>query len=188
MDKTNERLDALRERAYELLRAKRGERLLPVRLTRGLLSFVNDLIGRPLAPRDELTTRRSFEERRKTQLREHVSRVAEAEARARVAPVAAPAVVPDELAPVLVYVDGRSGRDAKRIADVLRGRNIPYRELDVELDEASRSFINTAAHGAPLPVVMIGDRVVGGAAELLALDVAGELVPLVFGDAHAARS
>ena len=47
-------LDEIRAKAYEVLRGKAGSKLLPVRLTRGVLSFMNDMAGRPLAPREEL--------------------------------------------------------------------------------------------------------------------------------------
>ena len=43
-------IDQLRAKAYEALRSRWGNQLPPVRITRGVLSFVNDMVGRPLAP------------------------------------------------------------------------------------------------------------------------------------------
>src|SRR5262245_8671965 len=124
--------DEMRARVYGLLRSSSGTRLAPVRWTGWTLSFVNDLLGRPLAPEEELRERGEYESRR----------------RSRRAPARAVASTPTkpvrrDVAPVVIYVDGRSHRESQRIETVFRGREIPFTRLDVENDEATRSWIRT---------------------------------------------
>jgi glutaredoxin-related protein len=165
-------LDGLRAKAYEALRSRRGNQLLPVRLSRGVLSFVNDMVGRPLAPEDELAERRAYEERRRARI---------AQARIAAAPVEVDPRRDRDAAPVIVYVDAQSHRDAKRIADVFRGRDIPFTELSVVEDASTRSWVETTARTRDLPVVFVAGKPVGGYDALVQLDVKGELERMVWG-------
>jgi glutaredoxin-related protein len=170
-------LDGLRAKAYEALRSRHGNQLLPVRLSRGVLSFVNDMVGRPLAPEDELAERRAYEERRRARI---------AQAQIAAAPVVDTAAAEatrraNDAAPVIVYVDGQSHRDAKRIADVFKGRDIPFTELSVVEDVATRSWVETTARTRELPVVFVAGKPVGGYDAVVQLDVKGELERMVWG-------
>ncbi len=176
-------MDVLRAKAYEALRSRWGNQLPPVRVTRGVLSFVNDMVGRPLAPEDEIQERRAYEERRReriAQQRLSAARAAEAAVAATAAGVAEAARNRDA-APVIVYVDAQSHRDAKRIADVFRGRDIPFTELSVVEDGATRSWVETTARTRELPVVFVAGKPVGGYDALVQLDVKGELERMVWG-------
>lgn len=62
-------LISIRAKAYETLRASSGNRLPPVRWTRDVLAFVNEMLGRPLAPKDEIVQNRAYEARRRARLR-----------------------------------------------------------------------------------------------------------------------
>jgi glutaredoxin-related protein len=169
-------IDQLRAKAYEALRSRWGNQLPPVRITRGVLSFVNDMVGRPLAPELELQERRTYEQRRREGI--------EQQRLAAAAPAAAPAPVDPRVrdaAPVIIYVDAQSHRDAKRIAEVFRGRDIPFTELSVVEDVATRSWVETTARTRELPVVFVAGKPVGGYDALVQLDVKGELERMVWG-------
>jgi glutaredoxin-related protein len=176
-------MDLLRARAYEALRSRWGNQLPPVRIARGVLSFVNDMVGRPLAPEDEIQERRAYEERRRARIAQQRLAAAQAAEAAAAPPVAAaePARSRSDAAPVIVYVDAQSHRDAKRIADVFRGRDIPFTELSVVEDVATRSWVESTARTRELPVVFVAGKPVGGYDALVQLDVKGELVRMVWG-------
>jgi hypothetical protein len=170
-------MDEVRARAYELLRGSGRDRFLPIRLARGVLVFVNDMAGRPLASKEELEERREYE-------RIRAARAAEAKEKARIdaeKAAAAGGKARREAAPVVVYVDGRSGRDLKRISDVLKGRDIPWTQADVEGDDATRSWVYTTAKVNELPIVFIAGQPIGGFQELVQADASGELVKMVYG-------
>jgi glutaredoxin-related protein len=170
-------MDEIRAKAYEALRSRAGNQLPPVRIARGMLSFMNDMVGRPLAPVDELRERREYEERRRVR----IAQAQLAAANAEEALNAAGAARGRDAAPVIVYVDAQSHRDAKRIADVFRGRDIPFTELSVVEDGATRSWVETTARTRELPVVFVAGKPVGGYDALVQLDVQGELERLVWG-------
>src|SRR5262245_29565388 len=97
--------------------------------------------------------------------------------------VAAAAPGPDAAplqAPVVVYFDGKDHRTQKKIEELLRGRDIVFRVLDVANDEAERSWVVTAAKSDEFPIVVIAGTPVGGLHELTQLDVQGELKRRVF--------
>jgi glutaredoxin len=95
--------------------------------------------------------------------------------------VAAPATAAAPLqAPVVVYFDGRDQRTKKKIEELLRARDIAFKELDVTNDEAERSWVVTAAKSEEFPIVVIAGTPVGGFHELTQLDVQGELKRRVF--------
>jgi len=167
--------DELRSKAYQQLRGQTGNKFMPVRFVRGTMTIVNDLLGRPLAPREELEERRAYEKSRQERIAAHEAKLAAVAATP--AKVAAPA---QETAPVIVYTDAQSHRDLKRIADVFKGRGIPFTELSIVEDLATRSWVETQAKTKEFPVVFVGGVPVGGFDALVQLDVKGELVRLVF--------
>jgi glutaredoxin len=170
-------IDQIRSKAYDVLRSSVGNRLMPVRVARGALSFVNDMLGRPLAPEDEIAERRDYEQRRRARLKQlEAKREAEA--------VVTPKAVIKENAPVVVYTDGRAGRDLQRVSEVLKGRDIGFTVLSVEDDHATRSWVTSTAHTQDFPVVFIGGTPIGGFNQLVQLDAAGDLIRRVRGQAH----
>ncbi len=86
---------------------------------------------------------------------------------------------PREPAPVMVYVEWDSPRRDEVVA-LLQRREIPFRLLEIDRDEATRAFVKQTARRGP-PVVFIATDVVGWYDELVALDAAGELRRRVFG-------
>ena len=85
-----------------------------------------------------------------------------------------------EQAPVVVYFDSKDHRTMKKVEELLRGRNIEFRVLDVANDEAERSWVVTAAKSEEFPIVVVAGTPVGGFHELTQLDVQGELTRRVF--------
>lgn len=148
--------DRLRTLVGEALASDRFDGLGPLRTLRGALATANDLVGRPFCTGAEL------EERQRVVARD-----------------AAPAA--REPAPVIVYFDGKDQRSKLKVEELLKGRSIPFRVLDVSEDEATRSFATTAAKGIEFPLVFIAGAAVGGLHELMQLDVNGELGRRVFG-------
>jgi glutaredoxin len=82
---------------------------------------------------------------------------------------------------VLVYFDGKDHRTKSKVEELLRGRSIAFRVLDVTDDEAEKSWVTTAAHSDEFPIVVVAGAPVGGLAELTQLDLTGELGRRVFG-------
>jgi glutaredoxin len=83
-------------------------------------------------------------------------------------------------APVVLYFDGKDHRTKTKIEELLRGRDIVFKTLDVTNDEAERSWVVTAAKSEEFPIVVIAGTPVGGLQELVQLDVQGELKRRVF--------
>ena len=129
---------------------------------------------------EELTERRARETRRQAQLAEARRKADQARSAG-----ASPA---REVAPVVVYVDGRSARETARIATVLGGRNIPWQERDVEHDESSRSWVLARSRAEKLPVVFVAGEPLGAYDRLVQLDVNGDLERMVFPDGRPAGS
>jgi glutaredoxin len=148
--------DKLRTRLLEALTSTRGDGLKPVKILREVLGTANDLAGRPLCSQAELDERRL-----------QVRPTATASKR--------------EAAPVMLYFDGKDHRSKKKIEELLGGRDIPFRILDVTDDEATRSWATTQAKQLEFPLVFIAGAPVGGLHELMQLDVNGELKKRVFG-------
>jgi hypothetical protein len=140
-------LDRLRGRAFRLLdRTAAGRRL-------------NDALGRPLAPEDELADRRAF-------------------ARGYQAPAPAPAASPSEVgpsdaAPVVIFTLDKHRRDADRLAQILDDAEVSYAVRSLEDDPAGQAAVRRDARGLGLPVVVIAGEVIGGRAELTNLGRAG---------------
>ncbi len=148
-------LDRIRTLVGEALADDRFDGFRPARIARELLGTANDLVGRPFRTRAELA--------------------ADGAHGGPAAPTAR------EAAPVVVYFDGKDHRTKQKVEELLAGRGIQFRVLDVSEDEATRSFATTAAKAAEFPLVFIAGAPVGGLHELMQLDVNGELGRRVFG-------
>lgn len=149
--------DKLRTTVHDVLTSDRADGVRPVRLLREALGTANDLVGRPFCSQGELDERRAAL---------HAS--------------AAPAGK-REAAPVMLYFDGKDHRTKKKLEELLRGKEIPYRVLDVSDDEATRSWATTAAKQLEFPLLFVAGEPVGGLHEVTELDVNGELARRVFG-------
>jgi glutaredoxin len=151
------RLDDLRSRAFGLLGA-RGRKL-------------NDALGRPLAPAEEIEDRRAFA------AGYHETVVA--------APGHAPAVTKDTregvAAPVIVYHLDKHRRDLPRFTQVLDAADIPYKIVNLEGDEATLAAVRRDAGGKKLPLVFVAGDCIGGREEMTAMDRSGELRRRVWG-------
>jgi glutaredoxin len=147
-------LDTLRVKLNDALVSDLGNRYRPVRLLREVLGTANDLAGRPLCTQAELDERRG---------------VTPEKSDAR------------EVAPVMLYFDGKDHRTKKKMEELLQAKEIPFRVLDVTDDEATRSWALTQAKAAEFPLLFIAGESVGGLHELTQLDVNGQLKKRVFG-------
>jgi glutaredoxin len=147
--------DKLRDLAHDTLQAGANSQRPAVRRTLDFVSTVNDLLGKPLRPTEE----------------------------AAVAPSGNVAVAPTGPVqlPVIVYFDGKDHRTKTKVEELLRGRDLTFKLLDVSNDESERSWVITAAKSEEFPIVVIAGTPVGGLAELTQLDVTGELKRRAFG-------
>jgi glutaredoxin len=150
--------DKLRALAHDKLQAGANSQRPAVRRTLDFVSTVNDLLGKPLRPREE-------------------------EAAAPGVAVAVAPAGPIQL-PVIVYFDGKDHRTKTKVEELLRGRDLAFKVLDVSNDESERSWVITAAKSEEFPIVVIAGTPVGGLAELTQLDVTGELKRRAFGLQH----
>ncbi len=148
--------DKLRTTVHDVLASDRGDRYKPVKLLREVLGTANDLVGRPFCTQVELDERRAVGIGPATSGRR-------------------------EPAPVMLYFDGKDHRTRKKIEELLRGKEIPFKVLDVTDDEATRSWATTQAKQLEFPLVFIAGEPVGGLLELTQLDVNGQLARRVFG-------
>ena len=148
-------LDSLRIKLNDVLSSQIGNQFKPVRVLKEVLGTANDLVGRPLCSREELDERRGIEREEATEQR--------------------------EAAPVMLYFDGKDHRTKKKMEEILRAKEIPFKVLDVTDDEATRSWALTQAKAAEFPLVFIAGESVGGLHELTQLDVNGQLKKRVFG-------
>jgi hypothetical protein len=171
-------LTTLRSKAYGFLRSTAGQQFKVVKIARMAANVVNDLAGRPLAPAEELAERAAYDgrvaERHGQAAKIRAERAAE---RTQAKPAAA---ATPEAAPVVVYTDAQSSRDLKRIAEVMRGRDIQWIERSIVEDEATKSWVETTAKTKEFPVVFIAGEAIGGLTELVALDTAGLLEKKVY--------
>jgi len=149
------KLDSVRDRAYGFLGA-RGKKL-------------NDALGRPLAPKEELADRRAFE-----------AGYAAPTASTGASPGASPAKR-GEAAPVIVYHLDKQRRDLPRFTQVLDAAEIPYQVVNLEGDEATLAAVRRDAGGRKLPLVFIAGDCIGGREEMTAMDRSGELKKRVWG-------
>jgi len=148
--------DKLRTTVHDVLASERADRFRPVKLLREVLGTANDLAGRPFCSEAELQERRAG--------------VGDGGATTRREP-----------APVMLYFDGKDHRTKKKIEELLKSKEIPFKVLDVTDDEATRSWATTTAKQLEFPLLFIAGEPVGGLHELTQLDVNGQLSRRVFG-------
>jgi glutaredoxin len=149
--------DRLRTAVHDVLASDRADQYRPVKLLREVLGTANDLVGRPFCTQAELDERRGAGNQ------------------------GSGAAVRREPAPVMLYFDGKDHRSKKKIEELLTGKEIPFKVLDVTDDEATRSWATTAAKQLEFPLVFIAGEPVGGLHEVTQLDVNGQLARRVFG-------
>ena len=149
--------DRVRTLVADVLASESGNQYKPIKLVREALGTANDLVGRPFCTQAELDERRGG------------------------AHGGADGVLQREVAPVMLYVDGKDQRSKKKIIELLQGRDIKFTELDVSEDEATRSWAITAAKRDEFPLVFIAGEPIGGLHELTQADVNGLLKKKVFG-------
>ncbi|MDB4965948.1 MAG: hypothetical protein JWN44_1637 [Myxococcales bacterium] len=147
--------DKLRTTVHGVLRSEKGDQYKPVKILREVLGTANDLAGRPFCTQEELEERRNAG--------------------------ASGAVLKREPAPVMLYFDGKDHRTKKKMEELLTGKEIPFKVLDVTDDEATRSWATTQAKQVEFPLLFIAGEAVGGLHELTQLDVNGQLARRVFG-------
>lgn len=123
---------------------------------------VNEGLGRPLAPADELADRRAF-------------------ATGGVGVSVDAGTSKREAAPVIVYHLDKHRRDLPRLTQVLDASDVPYRLMSLEGDIATTEAVRRDAGGRKLPLVFIAGDCVGGREELNAMDRSGELKRRVWG-------
>jgi glutaredoxin-related protein len=161
--------DRLRAFAHRKLEGGGGKNMHPVvQHVRNLASIANELFGRPIRGADEPAYRRAGG-----------GPGGPGGATGSSAP--APAAVAQ--APVFIYFDGKDHRTKAKVEELLRGRQITFKVLDVTDDEAERSWVTTTAKMTEFPIVVIAGTPVGGLGELTQLDLDGELKRRVFGAA-----
>ena len=148
--------DRLRTTVHEVLASERGDGYRPVKLLREVIGTANDLVGCPFCSQAELDERRGGGASGGGSTRR-------------------------EPAPVMLYFDGKDHRSKKKIEELLSGKEIPFKVLDVTDDEATRSWATTAAKQIEFPLVFIAGEPVGGLHEVTQLDVNGQLARRVFG-------
>lgn len=157
-------LDKLRTRGWQAISDGDGRLAAAARK-------VNDTLGRPLAPEDELADRRAFEQGY------GAATTAAAPAAARPA-----AAGPAEAAPVVVYYfKDKQWRDAGKLTDILDANGIPYKLVNLDGDEATQAAVRRDAKGRGGPLCFVAGACIGGRAELTNLAGTGELKKLVYG-------
>ena len=57
----------------------------------------------------------------------------------------------------------------------LKDKKIPFREIDVTEDDAKRQEVEKRTGWMTVPMIFIGDELIGGADELFALERSGQL-------------
>jgi hypothetical protein len=158
----------IRDALYRAIASPRGDSIAPLRITKDLARQLNDMIGTPLATREELEARA-------------VARARLLELRSGTAKGAGE---PTDPAPVFLYFEtGRNVRELTRMEEVLSAKGIRWTRLDVRGDEATLEFVTRKAEceADDLPVLFVAERPVGNFAAVVASDVSGELARLVFG-------
>ena len=63
----------------------------------------------------------------------------------------------------------------KRAKELLTRKGISFEEIDVTADPDARAKIEEETGWDTLPIVLIGNELIGGSEELLQLDASGEL-------------
>jgi glutaredoxin 3 len=66
-----------------------------------------------------------------------------------------------------------------RAKALLSRKNVPFEEIDVEEDDALRTWLVEKTGQRTVPQIFVGDRSLGGFTDVDALDRKGELDPLL---------
>jgi hypothetical protein len=162
-------LERIRSTIYVALRSPVGNGLLPVRLAKGAALYVNDVVGRPLAPSEEFAERREFE-------RSQAERAGKADVASRPAPSKN-----GEQAPIVIYHRDKHTGEVARIKQILDGEELAYSVENIEGDEAAISATLRDAKGFKLPIVFVAGEAVGGRTQLANMIQSGALARLAFG-------
>lgn len=142
-----------------------------VRVPKGLARRLNVTLGQPLCSAEQL------EQRRQARVRLHALR-----ARRATHPTAP--VATRIAAPVMVYFEKeRNARERARVEDLLKAKSIEYQLLDVASDEATMTFVTRKAgcKEDDLPIVFVGETVIGDYRALVEADVSGALAAAIYG-------
>jgi glutaredoxin 3 len=70
-----------------------------------------------------------------------------------------------------------------RAKALLQKKGVAFEEIDVEHDDAKRTWLVEASGQRTLPQIFVDDRPLGGYSELEALDRQGKLDPILRGEA-----
>lgn len=87
---------------------------------------------------------------------------------------AARPVIPAAMKPVKIYLTHWCPY-CQRAKALLDHRAIPYEEVDVDGDQATRRWLREATGQRTVPQIFIGDESIGGYTELAGLDRSGAL-------------
>jgi len=83
------------------------------------------------------------------------------------------------MSPVTIYTTS-SCVFCLRAKDYLKAKGVPYQEVDVTGDDAARARLVERSNGQrTVPQIFVGEVHVGGYTDLVALDRAGKLEPLL---------
>jgi glutaredoxin len=149
-------INKIRIAGHDVLSTRRGDDIKAVRVGLEVLNIVNELVGRPFCSVEEL---------------------AKAEAKPAAAVVSSRQ---SEIAPVMVYFEGKDHRTLEKIESILKSATVPYQVLDVSRDDVAQSWLKSVTKHEDLPVVFIAGECIGGLTELAELDLNGNLKKKVF--------
>lgn len=62
-----------------------------------------------------------------------------------------------------------------RAKELLKRKNIPFQEIDLTNDDAKREEVQEKTGWMTVPMIFIGEELIGGSDELHALEAAGKL-------------
>jgi glutaredoxin-related protein len=157
----------LRSTLYKAIRSTWGQGFAALDIPRSLAERLNHTLGKPLASEEELEERRQA----KARLEAMRSGTCAVETQSR-KPVEAPK------APVLVYFErDRGAAQLRRISELLASEGHVFQSLDVQDDEAMRSFVlkKSGIDLDKFPVVFVGEHSFGTYEGLVEAHVSGEL-------------
>jgi glutaredoxin-related protein len=152
-------LDGIRSKGFGLLD----------RLGSSRLQKLNDVMGRPLAPFEELAERRAFEAGQSSPA--HADNAENASTGSESATTAAP---------VLVFYMDKQRRDVAPIVQILQDQRIAHSVLNIEGDLAAQAATRRDSKGFRLPVVFIAGEAIGGKIELINAIATGDLKRRVY--------
>ena len=160
-------LDIVRTTLHRAITTPRGDSVALVRIPKDVARRLNFALGLPLCSREELQKRRGAEAKLGELRRSGATAAREA-----------------TQAPVVVYYEkDRNVRELGRIEELLVGKSIEFRKLDVSGDEATLSFVVREAKCKEddLPIVFAGATAIGPYTELVRADVSGALAKALRG-------